>query len=80
MKDEKMVTISIKDSLYKNISNIAKKEGTNEETIINDILIEAIEEYDNCELLEKVKQAEYEFKEGKTIKLDVDGFNKRYGT
>ena len=71
--------IKIDRKILKNISEIARKEGTNEETIINDILSEAVEEYDDCELLKKVKQAESEFKEGKTIRLEVDGFNKRYG-
>jgi len=74
-----MVTVSIKNSLFKSISNIAKEKGTNEESIINDLLTEAIEEYDDCELLKKVQQAETEFEEGKTLRLDVDGFNKRYG-
>ena len=41
---------------------ILMKEGINEETIINDILSEAIEENDDCELFKKVKQAESEFK------------------
>jgi len=74
-----MVFVSIKDPLFKTICNIARKEGTSEETFINDILSETIEEYEGCELLKKVKLAESEFEEGRTIRLDVDGFNKRYG-
>ena len=71
--------VEIKPNLLKAISEIAKDEGTDEKTIINDFLTEAVEDYNDCELLEKIKQADNEFKDGKSIRLDVDGFNKRYG-
>ena len=79
MKDEKMVSVSIKGPLFKTISKIAMKEGTSEETIINDILNEVIEEYEDCELLEKVKQAEAEFEAGHTITLTPDELRERLG-
>ena len=66
-------------NILKAISEIANDERTDEKTIINDFLIEAIEKYNDCELLNKIKEEESEFKEGKTIRLNVDGFNKRYG-
>lgn len=71
-----IATIDIKPDVLKSINEIAKDEGTDEKTIINDLLSEAIEEYNDCELLKKVKRAESEFKEGKTIRLDADRFNK----
>jgi len=74
-----VATIDIKSDILKGISKIAKDEGTDEKTLINNLLKELIEEYNDCELLKKIKKAESEFKEGKTIRLDVDGFNKRYG-
>ena len=74
-----IATIYIEPDILKGISKIAKDEGTDEETLINDLLSEVVEEYNNCELLENIKKAETEFRDGKTIRLDVDGFNKRYG-
>ena len=79
MKDEKMVTVSIDTKILEGITKIAREEGTNEQSIITDILSEAIEEHEDSELLEKVKRAESEFEKGKAIRLDVDEFNKRYG-
>ena len=74
-----VATIDIKLDILKGISKIAKDEGTDEKTLINNLLSEIVEEYNDCELLKNIKQAESEFEEGKTIRLDVDGFNKRYG-
>ena len=61
--------IDIKQDILKNIVRIAKSEGTDEKTLINDILSEAIREYDNCELLKKVKEAEARIDEGRVFLL-----------
>ena len=71
--------IKIDAKILKSISKIAIKEGTNEESLINSMLSEAIEEYDDCKLLEKVKQAEAEFEAGHTITLTTDELRERLG-
>ena len=59
----------IKQDILKNIVRIAKIEGTDEKTLINDILSEAIEEYDNCVLLKKIKEADARIDEGESVSV-----------
>ena len=54
-------------NLLKAISKIAKDEGTDEKTLVNDILSEAIEEYNDCELLERLNKGVAEIREGKGV-------------
>ena len=49
---------------------IAKSEGTDEKTLINDILSEAIHEYDNCGLLKKVKEADARIDDGESVSVE----------
>ena len=79
MKDEKMVTFSIDTKVLESISKIAKDEGINEESIINEFLNEAVEDYDDCELLERLKKSDAEIRDSKGITLGADEFDKRYG-
>ena len=57
-----MANIIIEDNLLKSIKDIAKKEGTNEETFIKNILSEAVENYEGCELLERLNKGFAEIK------------------
>jgi len=60
-------TVDIKQDILRVISEIAKDEGTDEKTIINDFLSEAIEEYNDCELLERLNKGVIEIKAGQGI-------------
>ena len=62
-----VATIDIKPDILKIISKIAKDEGTDEKTIINDFLSEAIEEYTDCELLERLNNGVAEIRAGEGI-------------
>ena len=62
-----VANIDIKPDILKVISRIAKDEGTDEKTIINDFLSEAIEEYTDCELLERLNKGVAEIKAGEGI-------------
>ena len=62
-----VATIDIKPDILKIISKIAKDEGTDEKTIINDFLSEAIEEYTDYELLERLNNGVAEIRAGKGI-------------
>jgi predicted transcriptional regulator len=62
-----IATIDIKPDILKVISKIAKDEGTDEKTIINDFLSEAIEEYTDCELLERLNNGVAEIRAGEGI-------------
>jgi len=62
-----VANIDIKPDILKAISKIAKDEGTDEKTIINDFLSEAIEEYADCELLERLNNGVAEIKAGEGI-------------
>ena len=52
------------------IVRIAKNEGIDEKTLINNILSEAILEYNNCELLKKVKEADARIDKGESISVE----------
>ena len=54
-------------NLLKAISKIAKDEGTDEKTIITDILSEAVEEYNDCELLDRLNKGVAEIREDKGV-------------
>ncbi|MDR3063536.1 MAG: hypothetical protein LBU40_05290 [Methanobrevibacter sp.] len=62
-----VATIDIKPDILKIIRKIAKDEGTDEKTIINDFLSEAIEEYTDCELLERLNKGVAEIRAGEGI-------------
>ena len=55
---------------WKIILEIAKSEGTDEKTLINDILSEAIREYDNHGLLKKINEAEAIIEEEDSISIE----------
>ena len=60
----------IKDDILKNILRIAKSEGIDEKNLINDILSNAIQEYDNCGLLKKIKEADARIDDGESISVE----------
>ena len=71
--------IKIDTKILESISKMAKEAGTNEEILIHNILSEAIEEYDDCDLLKRLKKGETEIKEGKGIKLSMKELSERLG-
>ena len=54
-------------NLIKAISKIAKDEGTDEKTLVTDILSEVVEEYNDCELLERLNKGVAEIRAGEGI-------------
>ena len=62
-----MANVIIEDNLFKSIKEIAKKEGTNEEIFIKNILSEVVKNYDDCELLERLNKGLAEIKTGDGI-------------
>ena len=62
-----VATIDIKPDILKGISKIAEDEGIDEKTLINNILSDAVEEYNDCELLLRLKKGVAEIREGESI-------------
>jgi len=62
-----VANVDIKPDILKVITQIAKDEGTDEKTIINDFLSEAIEDYANCELLKRLNNGVAEIRAGEGI-------------
>ena len=54
-------------NLLKAISKIAKDEGTDEKTLVNDILNEAVEDYNDCDLLKRLNKGVAEIKAGEGV-------------
>ncbi|KZX12220.1 hypothetical protein [Methanobrevibacter filiformis] len=75
-----MPTITIKENILKDIIEIAKDRNTNENQLVNDILLEAVEfaKQEDCEVFKELDRLSQEAKNGNYIEGDFETLEKRY--